>query len=462
VPKAKPARPGGIERNIVITTWDWLDDKSYVHDAISTDARHPTVNAYGRVYGGTELSTDHYPFLNPVTNTVGILTAPVRDGTPFAAGPVMAPSAYWDDERIWTSRADIHNQMFDEKGRLWMTATVRNPTVEPAFCKKRSSNPSARAFPLGSSARQLAMLDPETGKYTFIDTCFTTHHLNFDANDVLWTSGDPRVVGWFDVRTWDRTHDVAKSQGWAPLIVDSQPTGQPRGPTNETRIIAPWYAVMTAPDGSVWGTDWANVELPPVDLVRLVPGSDPPATVRAEVYRIPAPGFGVRGGGIDSHGVVWSGLASGQLASFDRRKCKGPLNRPGATGNLCPEGWSFYRLPGPSFESDPDVAVEASYYTWVDRFDTLGLGKDVPIVTGNEFDCLYAFVGGRFVTMRVPYPLNFYAKGVDGRIDDPNAGWKGRGLWTATGDRTPWHHEGGKGDQPMVVHIQLRPNPLAD
>ena len=66
------------------------------------------------------------------------------------------------------------------------------------------------------------------------------------------------------------------------------------------------------------------------------------------------------------------------------------------------------------------------------------------------------------ITLRVPYPLSFYAKGLDGRIDDPNAGWKGRGLWTTSGDRTPWLHEGGKGTLPQVVHFQLRPDPLAD
>ena len=41
-----------------------------------------------------------------------------------------------------------------------------------------------------SSHRQLSMLDPKTMKYTFIDTCFQTHHLQFgyDENDTLWTS----------------------------------------------------------------------------------------------------------------------------------------------------------------------------------------------------------------------------------------------------------------------------------
>lgn len=66
------------------------------------------------------------------------------------------------------------------------------------------------------------------------------------------------------------------------------------------------------------------------------------------------------------------------------------------------------------------------------------------------------------ITMKAPYPTGFYAKGLDGRIDDPHAGWKGRGLWTSSGDRVPWHQEGGKGRTPMIVHSQLRPNPLAD
>ena len=59
------------------------------------------------------------------------------------------------------------------------------------------------------------------------------------------------------------------------------------------------------------------------------------------------------------------------------------------------------------------------------------------------------------------YVAGLYAKGLDGRIDDPNAGWKGRGLWTTSGDRTPWLKEGGKGTKPLAVHFQLRPEPLA-
>jgi hypothetical protein len=58
--------------------------------------------------------------------------------------------------------------------------------------------------------------------------------------------------------------------------------------------------------------------------------------------------------------------------------------------------------------------------------------------------------------------MPIHTKGLDGRIDDPNGGWKGRGVSSTTGHRTPFHLEGGKGTLPKVVHFQLRPDPLAD
>ena len=58
--------------------------------------------------------------------------------------------------------------------------------------------------------------------------------------------------------------------------------------------------------------------------------------------------------------------------------------------------------------------------------------------------------------------MGFYAKTMDGRIDDANAGWKGRGIWATTGNRTPFDDEGiGKGNVPKLVKFQLRPDPLA-
>ena len=476
LPRAKPERPQGVERNVVVTTWDWLDDKHYLHDLIASDRRNPTVNAYGPLYGSTEYSTDAIPVLDPVKNTASKFMAPVRDAkVPEALGPghaasdkILQPSPYWGDEKIWDTKLNNHNGMLDRKGRVWFAARFRDAD-SPAFCKKGSNHPSAKLFPLERTQRQITMLDPKTGQYTFVDTCFQTHHLQFgyDANDTLWTSGGGPVIGWINTKMFEETGDIAKSQGWTAFILDTNGNGkrdeyvepnQPVDPTKDKRIVANFYAVMPSPvDGSIWGTVRAN----PGAVVRVVLGSNPPETALAEIYNVPKPGFGVRGGDIDSKGVVWVSLASGHLGSFDRRKCKGPLNGPKAAGDHCPEGWTFYQYPGPGFEGIGENSAEASYYSWVDQHNVFGLGEDVPISTGNLSDGLIALKDGKMVMLRVPYPLGFYAKGFDGRIDDPKAGWKGRGLWTTSGDRTPWLMEGGKGSQPMAVHFQIRPDPLA-
>jgi hypothetical protein len=182
-----------------------------------------------------------------------------------------------------------------------------------------------------------------------------------------------------------------------------------------------------------------------------------------EIYQPPVDqGFSPRGGDVDRNGVYWAAMASGHLASFDRRKCKAPLNGPKATGLHCPEGWTFYTEPAPQFKGvTASGSTEGSYYTWVDQFDTLGLGRNVPINTGNATEALLALKDGKFVTLRVPYPLGFYTKWMDGRIDDANAGWKGRGVWTTISTRTPFHMETGKGTTSKVMKFQMRPDPLA-
>jgi hypothetical protein len=474
LPKNKPQRPQGVERNIVVTTWDFGESDRYLHDLISSDRRNPTVNGYGPLLGSPEYATDSLPLLDPKTSKVSFFKAPVRDAdTPEALGPghaamdtPLGPSPYWGEKKIWDTKINNHNAMMDAKGRFWLAAAFRGPK-NPDYCKKGSDHPSAQVFPLDQTHRTITMLDPKTMKYTFVDTCFGTHHLQFDAKDVLWTSGGGPVVGWVDTKKFEETGDAAKSQGWTPLVLDTSGDGK-RGeytepnqaidPAKDHRINAGFYAVMPNPvDGSIWGTYRAN----PGAVVRINPGSDPTHTALAEIYNVPAPGFGVRGGDIDSKGVVWVSLASGHVGSFDRSKCKGPLNGPNATGNHCPEGWTFYKYPGPGFEGIGDNSAESSYYTWVDQYDTLGLGKDVPISTANLNDGLAALKDGKMVSLKVPYPLGFYAKGLDGRIDDPNAGWKGRGVWVSSGDRAPWLQEGGVGMKPMAVHFQVRPDPLA-
>jgi hypothetical protein len=168
--------------------------------------------------------------------------------------------------------------------------------------------------------------------------------------------------------------------------------------------------------------------------------------------------YSPRGLDIDTNGVIWTPTSSGHFVSFDRRKCKGPLNGPTATGQHCPEGWTFYPFPAPQLKGVTDSgSAEASYYDWVDQFDTFGLGKNTPIATGNGEDALMALQNGQWVTLRVPYPLGFFAKGLDGRIDDARAGWKGKGLWSTYATRTPFHMERRDYQQGAEVPAPSRP-----
>ena len=179
----------------------------------------------------------------------------------------------------------------------------------------------------------------------------------------------------------DQTHDEQRSQGWTALVLDTNGNGK------RDAYLDSEQKVLTAPSGESLGTSsalsgpyhrcdprhetergilrargwdrWDGVGSVlgfPGGIVRLNPGPNPPETALAEYYEVPwhnpnAPvsGFSPRGMDIDRNNVVWVALGSGHLASFDRRKCKGPLNGPKATGQHCPEGWMLYPTPGPNF-----------------------------------------------------------------------------------------------------------------
>jgi hypothetical protein len=478
IPITQPKRPSGLERNVVATVRDWSKPTGYMHDLSGTDRRNPTVNGYGALYGAPELSTDEFPMLDPVNNVATTFDAPVRDADTKSASsiPVIQPSPYWGAEPIWDSRANAHNPMLDQDGRVWYTVAIRQPNNVPDFCREGSEHPSAKLFPVSGNARQLAYYLPETGEYNFVDTCFSNHHLQFaeDDDNTLWTSGGGDIVGWLNTRKLFESGDVAAAQGWTAMILDYNGDGERGEYTEPDEAANPeldrriggggqinkygFYAVMPSPiDNSVWGS---NTGVPGA-VIRLDPGDNPPHTALVEKYNVPLPGFGVRGADIDRNGVVWVSLGSGHMGEFDRSKCTAPLNGPDASGDHCPEGWTFHDLPGPGFANYPDYSVESSYYTWVDQHNTLGLGMNTPIATGNLFDGVHALVEDEFLTLRVPYPMGFFSKGFEGRIDDADAGWKGRGLWVPSGDRTPWHKEDGVGSNPLVVHFQVRPDPLS-
>jgi hypothetical protein len=480
LPFDKPQRPKGIERNVVITSWEWGKHGMYLHDQISSDKRNPSVNANGPIYGSPEESSDFVPVLDPTKNTTTLIKHPYRDPQlPSAKDDPAGPSVFWGDEAIWDGHTSIHNPMMDAKGRVWFTARIRR-APNPASCKAGSDLPSAQVAPLDQSGRQLSVYDPKTDNWTLIDTCFTTHHLFFDNNDNLWASAAQPysgVVGWLDVKKFDATGDEMKSQGWTPTVANVSGTGKredfvapdkPIEPGKDKWVKDAFYGVMPSPKGDViWGQvmgpGFSRIAQPSA-LVRLIPGSDPAKTAVSEIFVPPEGAFGTRGVDVDSKGIAWTVLASGHMASFDRSKCKEKLSgENAATGKQCLEGWTLYRMPGPQFQGvDEKGSANHAYYIWVDLYNTLGLGKDVPIAMANGSESLLALADGKFVDIRVPYPLGFFSKGADGRIDDPNGGWKGRALWTTTGTRAYFHSEGGKEAMPRVFKVQMRPDPLAN
>ncbi len=201
LPSRSPARPTGIERNLVVTVNDWSDPKHYLHDLTVTDRRKPTVNPYGPMYGAPELSTDDLAVLDPVRNTKTTIRPPVADNAPSSAlnNQVVNPSPYWGMEQVWDTKVNAHNPMMDQDGRVWFTAQFRSPKDSPAYCKKGSPLRSAQLYPLDilregffQNSRQVTVYDPKTKQFTAIDTCFGTHHLNFaeDANNTLWLSNN--------------------------------------------------------------------------------------------------------------------------------------------------------------------------------------------------------------------------------------------------------------------------------
>ena len=65
LPFAKPERPKGVERNAVITMWDWATPKHYQHDAASTDKRTRRLTRTARSMGRPKRAPI-IPVLDPV------------------------------------------------------------------------------------------------------------------------------------------------------------------------------------------------------------------------------------------------------------------------------------------------------------------------------------------------------------------------------------------------------------
>lgn len=483
VPEA-PERPTGIERNVVLTIWDGGSPTSFMHDMISTDKRAPTVNANGPVYG-IDYHNGTLVIVDPVKDTNEIIPLPTLDDkSKMIANQVgrvepadALPSPYFSAEEFnpIDDPTNPNSLTMDDRGRVWMTSGVRSPQ-NPDICRAGSMNKFAEAFPVDYSDRHISFYDPKTKTFKLIGTCFRAHHVNFgygkDRDMIFADAGSPTgangMIGWVNTKMFDETGDAMASQGWCSPYIDINGNGK-FDPGVDMRVSGNPYSVQPSPfDGSVW----VAYAFYPGKIVRMTLGDNPPATCHSEVYELPfdnpaLPGVRAylpRGIDVDSNGVVWTALAgSSQFASFDRRKCK-VLSGPKATGQHCPEGWTLYPIPGPKFQGvTGQTTADWAYYNWVDKYNTFGMGNNIPIANGTNSDSLKVLEpkSGKWTILRVPYPISFYQRGMDGRIDNPSTGWKGRGLWADNGTRTPWSQETGKGQPATIVRFQLRPDPLA-
>ncbi|HVQ15911.1 MAG TPA: carboxypeptidase-like regulatory domain-containing protein, partial [Vicinamibacterales bacterium] len=141
VPPAPP-RPTGIERNVVVSQWDWGFPESFVHDLISTDKRNPTLYPNGKVYGVDRTGGGRLLILDPLKNTTSWLQVEPRDKshgyslTKDYYHGAEENQAYTGEDAEWM--ASPHNPMFDEHGRVWMTTQIRagGKDAYPAWAKK--------------------------------------------------------------------------------------------------------------------------------------------------------------------------------------------------------------------------------------------------------------------------------------------------------------------------------------
>ena len=470
-PEQTPPRPTGIERNVVVTLWDWGTETDGRTDSAASDVRDATVNANGLVYGVVQPS-DILAVLDPVEHRASVINIP-SNGPEIQTDTPVSP--YWGDDAVWARRSDPRSVAMDGEGRVWLTGRVREADAQPDFCTD-ASNAFADHYPLARGSRQVFMYDPGSEVFAEIDTCFSADHNQISDDDVIYY-GFNGGLGWIDIEIWDETQDAEAAQGWCPGVVDTNGDGvitpgwtEPADaidPTRDHRIRVSCYSAAVNPrDGTVWCSGNG-----PLDnkLVRIEIGDDPPETCLAEVFEPPPSvtspaAYGSGGLHFTSDGIAWQDWrGSGHLASFDRNRCADTAD-PEATGQSCPEGWTFHRMGKPTYSNAAfPINSDESYLTQIDHHDVLGLGRDVPLYGVVNSDSLEVFIPEteQFVTLRVPYPMGFFSRSSNGRIDDPTTGWKGKGLWSSYSNYAAWHLEGGAGTRQKNVKFQIRPDPLA-
>lgn len=453
-----PPRPAGVERNVVITQWEWGKWNSFMHGTRSTDKRNPRLYPYGKVYG-VDFGQDTLWALDPVKNSVSVWKIPVREG--------------FHDPQVFQSWVVYNNPgapnsvNLDDKGGAWITMGFRPAKDRPEWGHKVIAADTddlqmlaklAKLYDEDTTHHQLIHFDTKTEKFAWIDTVYEAQHLEFDQQGRLWSGADPVGMGMLDTTKFDPDHPDETAQRAQKLWMNLDPkTEKLIGAGGYGVVVSPvdqtiWRAVPTetevamiarGPSENKGGLHLTGVENSGNKLVKF-----DPKTRKFTEYPLPPPGRVPRGIDATSDGKIWFGAAgSGHLGRFDPKTKK----------------FTYWESPGPKIKGTGKETGSADmhYYMWVDRFGTLGLGNDMVILNGTDSDALLVFdpTKEKFTVIRIPYPRSFFHRALDGRIDDPNGGWKGRGLWVDyAGDPIRFTERTRMG---YIQHIQVRPDPLA-
>ena len=266
---------------------------------------------------------------------------------------------------------------------------------------------------------------------------------------------------------WEETGDEAKAQGWAPVVIDTNGNGklddyvQPNqavDPTKDKRLNAGLYGVGVEPGR------WVGLGRRCSDIRRYVAvGANPrrPSCRKSTSRRSRASGRAASTSTAMASPMCRCRAAISAASTAASAKARSTARRP-PTGKLCPEGWTLYPFPGPQFS---DVAesgsAEASYYTWVDQHNTLGLGNNVPLATGNVNELCWRWWTASGSTCAFPIRMGFLPRGSTAASTIRMAAGRAAALWSTYGNRTPFHRETGKGTLPKLSRFQIRPDPLA-
>ena len=201
------------------------------------------------------------------------------------------------------------------------------------------------------------MYDPKSGKWSLIDTCFTTHHLYFahDADNTLWTSaGGPQsgVVGG-STHASMRRPGTKQTAGYK-IILDTNGNGKRDGyvgavkpvrPRQDKRIIAAFMACNRSPsNNSISGRSMAvgfyGIDQP--GYIVADPRGRPSSNCTSRNVVPPPDGLRTVGLDVDLDRVVWTVDSSGHLAKLDRSKCKASDPKAVTRAGSIPEGWTLF------------------------------------------------------------------------------------------------------------------------